>query len=116
MLTISKRNLQKENPQVLFVGGTNKKRKETSTSKRGKEKKHMKATSTRKDGDDKRTRFHCVMKGHLKRNCKNNLNKKAQQKHNDAPSIYIIDTYLSYRDFASLILDTGCTSHIHNDS
>ena len=28
----------------------------------------------------------------------------------------MIDTYLSYRDSASCVLDTGCTSHICNDS
>ena len=27
----------------------------------------------------------------------------------------MIDTYLSYRNFASWVLDTGCTSHIYND-
>ena len=27
----------------------------------------------------------------------------------------MIDTYLSYRDSSSWVLDTGCTSHIYND-
>ena len=61
MLTTMEGNLQKERPQVLFVGGTNKKRKASSFSKRGKGKKQVKATLTRKDGDDKGTCFHyCV--------------------------------------------------------
>ena len=76
----------------------------------------MKATSTRKDGDDKGTCFHCGVKGHWKRNYKKYLNEKAQRKHDDAPGIYMIDTYLSYRDFASWVLDTGCTSDICNNS
>ena len=116
MLTTAEGNLQKEKPQVLFVGGTNKKRKVAFASKRGKGNKHMKATLTRKDGDDKGMCFHCGMKGHWKRNCKKYLNEKAQRKHGDAPGIYMIDTYLSYRYFASWVLDTGCTSHICNDS
>ena len=116
MLTTAEGNLQKEKPQVLFVGGTNKKRKVAFASKRGKGKKQVKATLTKKDGDDKGTCFHYGVKGHWKRNCKKYLNEKAQQKHGDAPSIYMIDTYLSYRDSASWVLNTGCTSHICNDS
>ena len=76
----------------------------------------MKATLTKKDGDDKRTCFHCDVKGHCRRKCKKYLNEKSQQKHGDALGIYMIDTYLSYRDFASWVLDNGCTSHICNDS
>ena len=76
----------------------------------------MKATLTKKDGDDKGTCFHYGVKGYWKRNCKKYLNEKAQRKHDDAPGIYMIDTYLSYRDSASWVLDTGCTSHICNDS
>ena len=57
MLTIAEGNLQKEKPQVLFVGGTNKKRKVEFASKRGKGKKQVKATLTRKDDDDKGTCF-----------------------------------------------------------
>ena len=76
----------------------------------------MKATLTKKDGDDKGTCFHCGVKGHWKRNYKRYLNEKAQQKHGDAPCIYMIDTYLSYRNSTSWVLDTGCTSHICNDS
>ena len=76
----------------------------------------MKATLTRKDRDDKGTCFHCDVKGHWKRNCKKYLNEKTQRKHGDARCIYMIDTYLSYRDSASWVLDTGCTSHICNDS
>ena len=76
----------------------------------------MKATLTRKDRDDKGTCFHCGVKGHWKRNCKKYLNEKAQRKHGDALGIYMIDTYLSYRDSASWVLDTRCTSHICNDS
>ena len=53
MLTNAEGNLQKEKPQVFFVGGINKKRKVAFASKRGKGKKQVKATSTRKDGDDK---------------------------------------------------------------
>ena len=64
MLTTAKGNLQKEKPQVLFVGGTKKKRKVAFASKRGKGKKQVKATLTRKDGDDKGTCFHCGIKGH----------------------------------------------------
>ena len=64
MLTIAKENLQKEKPQVLFVGGTNKKRKVAFASKRGKGKKQVKTTSTRKDGDDKGTCFHYGVKEH----------------------------------------------------
>ena len=116
MLTTAEGNLQKEKPQVLFVGGTNKKRKVAFASKRGKGKKQVKATSTKKDGDDKGTCFHCGVKGHWKRNCKMYLNEKAQRKHDDALGIYMIDTYLSYRDSTSWVLDTGCTSHICNDS
>ena len=76
----------------------------------------MKATLTRKDDNDKGTGFHYGVKGHWKRNCKRYLNKKAQRKHGDAPGIYMIDIYLSNRDSASWVLDTGCTSHICNDS
>ena len=71
---------------------------------------------TRKDGDDKGTCFHYGVKGHRKRNYKKYLNKKARQKHGDALGIYMIDTYLSYRDSASWVLEIGCTSHICNDS
>ena len=104
MLTISEGNLEKEKPQVLFVDGTNKKRKVAFASKWGKGKKQVKATLTRKDGDDKGTCFHCGVNGHWKRNCKKYLNEKAQRKHGDAPGICIIDTYLSlsYRDYASI--------------
>ena len=116
MLTTAEGNLQKEMPQVLFVYGTNKKRKVAFASKRGKGKKQVKETLTRKDGDDKETCFHCGVKRHWKRNCKKYLNEKAQRKHGDAPGIYMIDTYLSYRDSVSWVLDTGCTSHICNDS
>ena len=77
MLNIMEGNLQKEKPQVLFVGGTNKKRKAASSSKRGKGKKQVKATLTRKDGDDKGTCFHYGVKGHLTRNCKKYLNERA---------------------------------------
>ena len=115
MLTTVKGNLQKEKPQILFVGGSKKNRKVAFASKRGKGKKQVKATSTRKDGDDKRTCFYCGVKGHWKRNCKRYLNEKAQQKYGDAPGIYMIYTYLSYRDSISWVLDTGCTSHICND-
>ena len=52
----------------------------------------------------------------LKEKCKQYLDEKAQRKHDDAPSIYMIDTYLSYRDLTSWVLDTGRTSHICNDS
>ena len=76
----------------------------------------MKATLTKKDDNDKGTCFHCGVKGHWKRNCKKYLNEKAQRKHDGAPSIYMIDTYLSSRDSASWVLDTGCTSLICNDS
>ena len=116
MLTITEGNLQKEKPQVLFVGGTNKKRKLAFASKKGKRNKHVKATLTRKDDDDKVMCFHWGVKGHWKRNCKKYLNEKAQRKHDDALGIYMIDTYLSYRDSASWVLDTGCTSHICSDS
>ena len=116
MLTTAEGNLQKEKPQVLFVGGTNKKRKVAFASKRGKGKKQVKATLTRKDDDDKGMCFHCGVKGHWRRNCKRYLNEKAQRKHDDTPGIYMIDTYLSYRDSTSWVLDTGCTSHICNDS
>ena len=116
MLTTAKGNLQKENPQILFVGGTNKKRKVAFASKKGKGKKQVKATLTRKDDDDKGTCFHCGVKGHWKRNFKKYLNEKAQRKHGDSRGIYMIDTYLSYRDSASWVLDAGCTSHICNDS
>ena len=75
----------------------------------------MKATLT-KDGYDKGTCFHYDVKGHWKRNYKKYLYEKAQRKHDDAPGIYLIDTYLSYRDFTSWVLDTRCTSHICNDS
>ena len=92
MLTTTEENLQKEKPQVLFVSGTNKKRKIAFISKRGKGKNQVKATSTGKDGDDRETCFHCGMKGHWKRNCKKYLNKKAQRKHGDASGIYMIDT------------------------
>ena len=95
MLTTAEGNLQKEKPQVLFVGGTNKKRKVAFASKRGKGKKQVKATLTKKDGDDKGTCFHYGVKGHWKRNYKKYLNEKAQQKHGAAPSMYMIDTYLS---------------------
>ena len=71
-------NLQKEKPQVLFVGGTNKKRKAASSSKRGKGKKQVKATLTRKDGDDKGTCFHYGVKGHLTRNYKKYLKERAK--------------------------------------
>ena len=57
MLIIAEGNLQKESPHVLFVGGTNKKRKIASAPKRGKGKKQVKETSTRKDDDDKGTCF-----------------------------------------------------------
>ena len=116
MLTTTKRNLQKEKFQVLFVGGTNKKRKASFVSKKGKEKKQVKATLTKRDGDDKETCFHYGVKGHWKRNCKKYLNEKAQRKHGDAPGIYMIDNYFSYRDFTSWVLDTRSTSHICNDS
>ena len=116
MLTTAEGNLQKEKPQVLFVGGTNKKRKVAFASKRGKGRKQVKATLTKKDDDEKGTCFHCGVKGHWKRNCKKYLNEKAQRKHGDAPGIYMIDTYLSYRDSTSWVLDTGCSSHICNDS
>ena len=76
----------------------------------------MKATLTRNNGDDKGACFHCGVKEHWKRNCKKYLNEKAQRKHADALGIYMIDTYLYYRDFASWVLVTGCTSHIYNDS
>ena len=79
MLTIAKGNLHKEKSQVLFVGGTNKKRSVVFAFKRGKGKKQVKATLTRKDGDDKETCFYCGVKGHLKRDCKKYLNEKAQQ-------------------------------------
>ena len=64
MLTTAEGNVQKEKSQVLFVGGTNKKRKVAFISKRDKGKKKVKATLTMKDGDDKGTCFHCGMKGH----------------------------------------------------
>ena len=64
MLTTAEGNLQKEKPEVLFVGGTNKKRKVAFASKRGKGKKQVKATSTKKDGNDKGTCFQCGVKGH----------------------------------------------------
>ena len=76
----------------------------------------MKATLTKKDGDDKGTCFHYGVKGHWNSNCKKHLNEKDQRKHDDAPGIYMIDTYLSYRDSTSWVLDIGCTSHICNDS
>ena len=76
----------------------------------------MKAILIMKDGDDKGTCFYCGVKRHWKRNCKRYLNEKAQWKHGDAPCIYMIDTYLSYRDYASWVLDTGHTSHICKDS
>ena len=85
MLTTTEGNLQKEKPQVLVVGGTNKKRKVAFASKRGKRKKQVKATLTRKDNDDKGTCFHSGVKGHWNRNCKKYLNEKAQRKHGDAP-------------------------------
>ena len=75
----------------------------------------MKATLIKKDDNNKGMCFHCGVKGHWKRNCKKYLNEKAQRKHDDAPSIYMIDTYLSYRDYVSWVLDDGCTSHICND-
>ena len=53
MLTTTVRNFQKDKLKVLFVLGTNKKRKVAFASKRGKGKKQVKVTSTRKDGDDK---------------------------------------------------------------
>ena len=68
MLIIAEGNLQKENPQVLFIGGTNKKRKVPSTFMRGKNKEQVKTTLTWKDDDDKGTCFHFCMKGHWKRN------------------------------------------------
>ena len=116
MLTTVEGNLQKEKPLVLFVSGTNKKRKTAFASKKDKGKKQVKAISTSKDGDDKGTCFHCGVKGYWKRNCKKFLNEKAQWKHGDSLGIYIIDTYLSYRDSTSWVLDTRCTSHIYNDS
>ena len=61
----------------------------------------MKETLTRKGGDDNGTCFHCGVKGHWKRKCKRYLNEKAQRKHSDSLGIYMIDTYLSYRDYAS---------------
>ena len=64
MLTTAKGNLQKERPQVLFVGWTNKKRKVAFAFKRGKGKNQVKATLTKKDVDDKGTCFHCGVKGH----------------------------------------------------
>ena len=85
-------------------------------SKRSKGKKQVKAASTRKDSDDKRTCFHYGLKGHCKRNCNKYLKEKVQRKHDDAPGINMIDTYLSYRDYTSWVLDTGCTSHLCNDS
>ena len=33
----------------------------------------------------------------------------------DSLGIYMIDTYLPYRDFASWVLDIGCTSLFCND-
>ena len=84
MLTTTEENLQKKKPQVLFVGGTNKKGKVAFISKRGKGKKQVKATLTKKDGDDKGTCFYFGVKGHWKRNCKKYLNEKAQRKHGDA--------------------------------
>ena len=83
MLTTAEGKLQKEKPQVLFVGGTNK-RKIAFASKKGKGKKQVKATLIRKDGNDKGTCFHCGVKGHWKRSCKKYLIKKSQRKHGDA--------------------------------
>ena len=48
MLTTAEGNLLKEKPQVLFVGGTNKKKKVAFASKRGKGKKQVKATLKKK--------------------------------------------------------------------
>ena len=87
MLTTIKGNIHKEKPHVPFFGGTNKKRKPTSVSKRGKGKNQAKATRKRKDGDDEGRCFNCGVKGHWKRNCKNYIDKKAQRKHGDAPDI-----------------------------
>ena len=47
MLTTAEGNLQKEKPQVLFVGGIDKKGKVAFALKRGKGKKQVKATSRR---------------------------------------------------------------------
>ena len=53
MLTTAEGNLQKEKPQVLFVGGTKKKRKAAFASKSGKRTKQVKANLTKKDGNVK---------------------------------------------------------------
>ena len=99
MLTTTEGYLLKEKPQVLFVGGTNKKRKVTSTFKWSKGKKQVNVTPARKNSYNKGTCFFCGVKGYWKRNCKKYLNKKAERKHGDALRIYMIDIYLSYRDF-----------------
>ena len=105
-----------KSPKSSLLVGPTRRGRYLLPPKRGKGKKKVKATLTKKDGDDKGTCFHYDVKGHWKSNCKKYLNEKAQRKHDDAPGIYIIDTYLSYRDFASWVLDTRCTSHICNDS
>ena len=99
MCTTTQRNLQKEKPQVPFVGEMNKKRKVASTSKRGKGKKQVKATSVRTDKDDKGTYFHCDMKGHCKRICNKYLSDSGigLSAHLSSPLIFsYIRTYVLY--------------------
>ena len=115
-LITTEEKIQKEKPYVLFVGGTNKKRKATSACKKGIVKKQVKTTPKRKDSDDKGTNFHDGVKGHWKRNCKKYLNEKAQWKHSNTPCIYMRYTHLSYRDYASCVLDIRCIFYINNDS
>ena len=56
MLTIVEGNLQKEKSHIIFVGGTNNKRKVASISKRGKGKKQVKIALVRKGHSKRKSR------------------------------------------------------------
>ena len=82
MLKTAEGNLKKEKPTVLMVGKSNKKRRAGQAFKKGNAKKQSKQKQ-KKDiskGEEKGECFHCKKKGHWKRNCKDYLAMKAQEK------------------------------------